>query len=441
MKKPRSFTRDLTPPNSDSLLLGWQRHAPKRMGFALSEASGNPKDAPIWYDGPHLATIAPSGAGKCVSCAVPALLTYLGQAVVLDIKGELFITTHRRRREMGQKVIKLDPFRVVDESTDQLNPLDILSLHNSEMETDCQTLAKLLSTGKGFSKDPFWELSANGLNSGILGYIASCESPDRRNIGRLLELLHNDDVVYNLAVLLDTKGKQMPKMSYQEIAAFLQQPERETRPSTLATAQSFVKGLNTSRVSDSLGSSSFSLEDFRRGEPITVYLVIPPDRLASHAAVISLWVGTLLKAVFSRTTIPRLRTLFLLDEVAALGSFPMLETAISLCRSYGVRVWTFWQDLQQLQAHYPAGWRTILNNCGLQVFGVSSQLMARELSQVLDCSERDLLSLGQDGQSLQFATRTAFRAGKLNYLRDKHFQGQYEPNRFYDRKPDEQPTR
>ncbi len=66
--------------------------------------------------------------------------------------------------------------------------------------------------------------------------------------------------------------------------------------------------------------------------------------------------------------------------------------------------------------------------------------MARELSQVLDCSECDLLSLGQAGQ-LQFATRTAIRTGKLNYLRDKHFQGQYEPNRFYDRKPDEQPTR
>ncbi len=76
-----------------------------------------------------------------MSCAVPALLTYPGQAAVLDIKGELFNTTHRRRRDMGQKVIKLDPFRVVDDSTDQLNPLDILSLHNSEMEADCQTLA------------------------------------------------------------------------------------------------------------------------------------------------------------------------------------------------------------------------------------------------------------------------------------------------------------
>lgn len=55
-------------------------------------------------------------------------------------------------------------------------------------------------------------------------------------------MLHSDDVIYDLAVLLDTKGKTMPRFAYQEIASFLQHPERETHPSVLSTAVASLKG-------------------------------------------------------------------------------------------------------------------------------------------------------------------------------------------------------
>jgi type IV secretion system protein VirD4 len=422
--------KQFAPPSADSLLLGWESAGARGIGFS-SSAPLDQGRSPIWYDGPHLLTVAPSGAGKCVSCAVPALLTYPGQAIVLDIKGELYQTTSRRRREMGHRIVKLDPFRMIDDQTDGLNSLDILSLPNADLETDCQTLAKLLSSGKGFAKDPFWEISGNGLNSGVLAYIGACEPVEKRNLCRFCELIYNDDVAYGLAVLLDTKGKQIPRMAYQEIAAFLQLSERETRPSTLATAQSFVKGLNSQRVLDALASSTVSLDALRRGEPISVYMILPPDRLVSHAAIISLWVGTLLKTIFSRTSAPALRTLLLLDEAASLGVFPMLETAITLCRTYGVRVWTFWQDLQQIQASFPTGWRTILNNSAIQSFGVTKSLMAQELAAIMDFGAGDLLSLARDEQLLQLADSKPFRSRKLNYLSDAEFSGLFDANRFY----------
>lgn len=417
-------------PDCDQILLGWTTKQKHGIGFSAPDTSDH-GNRPVWYDGPHLVTVAPSGTGKGVSCAIPALLTYPGQMVVLDVKGELYITTHRRRRELGQNVIKLDPFRVIDQTTDGLNPLDILNLPNAELETDCQTLAKLLSAGKGFSRDPFWELSANGVNSGVLGYIASCEPPEKRHLGRMMELIYSDDVPYGLAVLLDTRGKEMPRMSYQEMAAFLQQPERETRPSTLATAQSFLKGLNTARVVEALQKSTFSLDSFREGEPTTIYMIIPPDRLTSHAAIISLWVGTLLKTVFSRTTIPHYRTLFLLDEAASLGNFPMLETAITLCRSYGVRVWTFWQDMQQIQSNFPVGWRTILNNCAMQTFGLTTKLMAQEIATVMDFHAAEVMAMPADEQFLQLGAGKAMRCRKLNYLTDGLYRGTFDANRFH----------
>ena len=365
------------PPQDDALLLGWQTPGREEFGFA----SAAPRQAvsesePVLYRGPHLATIAGTGTGKGVSCAIPALLDYLGQAVVLDIKGELYITTARRRREMGQHVIKIDPFQGVDCTTDSLNPLDILQLPGADLETDCQTIAKLLSTGKESARDPFWHLSANGLNAGNLAYLCHNEPLEQRTLRRLCELIYGDDVSYNLALLLDTKGKQMPKMSYQEIAAFLQLSERETRPSTLATAQSFVKNLNSDRVAAALSHSTVSLGKIRAGAPVTIYIIIPPDRLQSHSALLTLWIGTLLKTIFSRQAVPPLRTLMLIVEAASLGNFPMLETAITLCRSWEVRVWTFWQDLQQLQNCYPTGWKTLLNNCAIQTFGITKRLMA-----------------------------------------------------------------
>jgi hypothetical protein len=83
---------------------------------------------------PHLLTIAPTGSGKGRGVLIPNILTYCGPALVLDIRGELYQVTARRRRELGHQVVKLDPFRVIDDRTDGLNPLDVLTLEGADLE-------------------------------------------------------------------------------------------------------------------------------------------------------------------------------------------------------------------------------------------------------------------------------------------------------------------
>ena len=70
-------------------------------------------------------------------------------------------------------------------------------------------------------------------------------------MSKVVDLLMSDDVVYNLAVLMDTIGKQLPPLAHREIAAFLQMPE-VTRGGVLATAQSYVKTLHSPGVLRSL---------------------------------------------------------------------------------------------------------------------------------------------------------------------------------------------
>ena len=82
----------------------------------------------------------------------------------------------------------------------------------------------------------------------------------------------------------------------------MQLPEK-TRESVIATAQSYVAALQSEGIQKALAASSFDLRNFA-GEPMTIYICIPPTKLASHASLLRLWIGTLLTAVCSRETLP-----------------------------------------------------------------------------------------------------------------------------------------
>lgn len=423
------------PPTSDSLLLGYECEPQRRkIGFHQQPRPEFIAHNPILYDGPHLLTCAPTGEGKGRCCAIPTLLDYPGQVVAIDVKGELYNCTHRRRREMGQQVIRLDPFSVIDKHTDGLNPLDMFKLKSADIDTDSQMLASMLAEGNKFGRDPFWDNSAGGLNSGVINYLMTQKPPEMQNLNEMRRLLNNDDVITNIAILLDTEGKKMRELAQQELASFLQLSERDTRPGVLATAQAYTKTLNSERVAKMLQKSSFSLQDFADGEPMTIYFVIPPERVESHKALPRIVLAALFSAVFSRNKTPNPRTLFLIDEAGNLGEFPMMKAAMTLARGFGVRCWTFWQDIQQLIASYPNCWETIINNCGaLQLFGLNTQLMAKRWADVLGCSTETLLSLKSNEQLLQLRGRGELRCERLDYLTDPGYEGHFDPNRFYSR--------
>ena len=327
----------------------------------------------------HLVTIAPTGAGKFRSVLAPELLTYRGPTACLDIKGEAYAVTARRRREMGQRVVRLDPFRVIGPSSDSVNFFDLFKLPNADLETDALMISSILAGGASIAKVPFWDISPGGPVSGLIVYLAHHREEADQVLKSLRELIYGDDTDYKLAVLLDTFESMHP-FAYGEIAAYLSHPDRDTRPSVLSTARSYFKALFSQRVEATFAESTFSLADIASSEPISVYLVLSPNKLQSHNRLIRLWVTTLMSAITSRRQIPEWPTLFLMDEASQLGNFAPLVQAITLGRGYGVRVHSFWQDLSQLMTCSPTEWRTIINNCGVkQAFGQIDAFMAAEL--------------------------------------------------------------
>jgi len=184
----------------------------------------------------------------------------------------------------------------------------------------------------------------------------------------------------------------------------------------------------------SLRSSSFDLEEITRGDPVSIYLVIPPEKLETHGAMIRLWVGAFMSAIVKRRRKVKTKTLFILDEAAQLGTFPQLRQAITLLRGYGVQTWSFWQDLSQLQNLYPNDWETMFNNSHVtQSFGATNLRLARIIVSLMGGihTPEEILELDSDEMALLMAGDQAVIAQKPNYLTDPIFKGMFDKNPYY----------
>lgn len=408
--------------------IGFNRLVNERISKVNSSPLVHNEDSPI-------CTIAPtrSGKGRCV--VIPNLLRYSGSCIVLDIKGELACVTARRRREMGQEVYIIDPTRTLSRygiDSSHINPLDSLKLPGSDFETDTASITNMLCLDHKGSKEPFWDLNGSALLQAVLTLAATDPDPEKQTLGQAAEILTADDVVYSLAVKLDTLGLKMNRMAHRILAQILQMPDI-TRGGVIATAQAYLKPLMTSSILSCLSSSSFPLQRIIDGDPITVYLVMPPYRLSALSGLVRLIIGTFLNAIMSRKERPSIPTYVVLDEVAQLGKFSALETLITLCGGYGVRTHMFWQDTAQIRSAYPDSWATILNNCGIvQWFGGgSTESFADSFFQ---SKKSNWQSGAEISQWISVRGRSTLQCGKLDYLRDA-------PDEIYDPNPIFRPAR
>ena len=377
-------------------------------------------------------TLGPTGSGKSRGCAIPALLSHTGPAVVVDVKGELYHTTSRRRRALGQKVYKLDPWGLVDGETDALNPLDLLQLPGVDAEEEANVLAKLLAGEDTFERDKFWINTSQAINAGIIAYIASDVDEEDRRLSHAREIFAGDFPL-TLAQRLD-EGKMSSRLAEDEFKIFLAHPDNTTRPSVQSSAQQHFRLLGTQAVRKAMDKSTFPLQSLIDHEPLTIYLVIPPHKLASHGSILRIWLGVLLQAISRRTSRGKESTLFLVDEAATLGSMDPLKQSITLLRGFGAQVWTFWQDVSQLRCLYPADWQTIVNNAGvIQLLAPRNYSMAEQYAALVGgITASEVLAMPADQQLLiTEQSRKAVRSLRLDYLKDAEFKGLYDENPLF----------
>jgi type IV secretion system protein VirD4 len=149
----------------------------------------------------------------------------------------------------------------------------------------------------------------------------------------------------------------------------------------ISTAINDTRFLDSPPIRRSLSGPGFDWNQMKR-EIVTVYIIIPADRLHSHANYLRLIVTaalqTLLRSPPSETLPP---VLFLLDEFAALGYLPPIENAMGIARGYGVQLYPVVQDLNQLHALYRDRWESFIANAGfVSAFAPRDMFTAKYLS-------------------------------------------------------------
>lgn len=459
-----------------------RRRAPRVVGTPVLHYQG---------DG-HLVTIAPTRSGKGVSVIVPNLLVYPGSVVVTDPKGENYTLTQRRRREAHQQVWALDPFGITDAERHAhgvrgaLNPLDIVDASSVDAPDDAAILADMLTlpeeTASGTGGDSHFEPEGRALLSALILYVAATEPRGRRrSLLRVRELVTlGPDEFTKLLTKMRACGTEGSTTHLGHVgtliargAARLQQKADKERSGVISTAQRCTHFLDSERMAAVLAHTTVPLEYLRRGQ-LSLYLVLPTERLSTYRAWMRLMVGVCLRtmvhqgegeALVGQAHSERPRVLFALDEFANLKRLAPVEDAFTIAAGYGVTFWLFLQDLAQLKAQYRQSWGTFLANADvLQTFGTNDLDTAKLVSELTgeatilvegesasastshgrqgSRQEGSSQSLSEKGRRLLtpdevrrlapdealvfLRSRAPLRVGKLHYARDAAFAGMYD---------------
>lgn len=368
---------------SDEMRQGGHLVAPgKPAGFALARVLDAPAGVdPRFRFAGHVVTVAPTGSGKGIGAVIPNLLDYPGSALVLDVKGENSAVTARARRDMGHKVFVVDPFGVNKGEAHAFNLLDRLDPSNPECVSESAILADCLVIPDEKGGNKHFDESAKTILQGLMLHVVGLEDPTRRNLGEVRRLLTSSEDTF-LATLADMAADESVAFSIPARAAntIMGMADRE-RGSVLSTAKVNTAFLDDPRIAAAVSRSDFDLANIK-AELMTVYLVLPANKIGPNARFVRAFIGSVIAAITSSTTQPAHRVAFLLDEFGQLGYMKQIEDAVSLMRGYGLAFWVFIQDLSQLKGVYPK-WQTFLANSAKTFYGTDDFDTAKYVSDSL----------------------------------------------------------
>jgi type IV secretion system protein VirD4 len=386
-------------------------------------------------DNRHLLTIAGSRAGKGVSAILPNLLLYPGSVLVLDPKGENARESAERRGQgrgvsaggLGHDVFVIDPFNVskVDPIYQAgFNPLAGLDPSSDDFIDECDAIADALVVAESKGENGhFYDAARLALRGYIAWVVAHPDITDKslNEVRRLIFVpriepdvpedeaeIRIPDVTdlkltfmeLNTLMMIDERFAHGIPFEAASMLASMGDREFGSVMSTIRNQIGFISAPPMARVLAG-GDRSPDLMAWKHGRQ-SVYLCLPAGRLHRHFRFFRLFINRLLNAIEADETVPETPALMILDEMHVLGHMKALETAAGLIAGYGVRIWSFFQDLAQLKTIYGDRWETFLGNASIfQTFGLNDLGSLKYVSERLGQSA--MLKVSQSEQSVQAA--------------------------------------
>jgi type IV secretion system protein VirD4 len=340
----------------------------------------------------HLLTIATTGNGKSRGHAKTNLLWWPGNAVVPDVKNELYEQTAGWRQAAGHRVIRFAPF---ERGSARWNPLDAVnggcgSLPNEPLrEENARYLANLMITPNPHAKDPYWDNASTSLCQSLMMFVATAPldgALHERTMGQVYRLLAEQDPI-GFKNTLALMAKSPEDWVRQGACTMLHmEAAREQSAGVKTVLLEHMKVWALHRVQEATAATDFSFSGLRDETPTTIYLGIPPEAISEYRPLLRVmlgWCVRVLRQSWSRERDDaRPPVLLLLDEFPQLHHMAPIEDSLLYIRSYGVKYWFFAQTLGDLQRHYPDTWRSFTANCSTCFAGVSDIETAKLVSEM-----------------------------------------------------------
>jgi type IV secretion system protein VirD4 len=409
----------------------------------------------ICDDFQHILLFAPTGSGKGVGFVIPNLLFWTESVVCHDIKIENHELTSGYRKKLGQDVFLWNPADP-DGISHCYNPLDWISEKPGKMVDDVQKICNLI-----LPEQEFWQNEARSLLLGVILYF--CAVPEKvRSFGEVVRTMRSDDVVYNLAVVLDTIGKRIHPVAYMNIAAFLQKADKE-RSGVISTLNSGLELWANPLIDATTARSDFDMQMLKK-KKMSVFCGVTPDNLKR--------LEPLLKVFYQQCTdfmtrnIPKKDephgVLLMMDEFPSLGEMEQFQIGIAYFRGYRVKLFLIVQDTQQLKGIYEeAGMNSFLSNSyyritfaanNVETANLISQLIGNKTAQqashnrpkfldlnpaarTVNTSEvqralllpQEVITLPRDEQIILIESHPPIKTKKIFYFKDRFFMKRLKP--------------
>ena len=369
-----------------------------------------------WAGDGHILTVAPTRSGKGVGLVIPNLLHYPGSVLVIDPKGENYAITHRFRKEvLKQQIICLDPFHVVSQNTDSINPFEGIvdytkppkdyHKQNPEIVDEAILIADALIMRGPEEKDPHWNDKCRTLLKGFILAVMCGHGPHRRrHLSEVRAVLTSGlDGLIDFIVRMESDKTSMGgllKRAFGEIRSM----GGEELKNVISFALKHTEFLDSALMEDALGdkelndAGTYNMRDLKTFGNVSIYMILPPHYLARYVRVIRLWITMAMAAMTRSKEKPAdgCPVLFMLDEMAQLGTMDMMRQAVSLLAGYGMSIWMIWQDLSQLKALYEHDWPSFIANAKIQqFFGINDHETAKYISEMLGAATIEIETTSQ----------------------------------------------
>lgn len=318
-------------------------------------------------------TIAPPRTGKTALIMANLLAgerggLFMGSNLIMDPRGEIFMVTAQRRKDLERNVVLVDPFGEVEKMATEyagrvkvpttesvtFNPMDFIR-EGPDGIKDIRVLLDGLLTPparQGADNSRHFYESARALLSAIVAWVKWMRESQKQDEAPFAVVRHFVNPSEDEKEAMKRKIESNPGFAFGLPKDGLERMEKVAGPeagSNFSTIANQLDWLQMPALAHSTAQSTFVPDTMADGNT-DVYLVVPEDMLDPAKPWVRMWIVAVC-AVAERQRRHKGLTI-VLDEMPRLGFLKPVMDCFNMAAGRGIRFWCFIQSISTLDKEW-----------------------------------------------------------------------------------------